>query len=71
MTNFARIVVIVTSMFMLVGGMILNLIGLISPSWQVVDIREFQAEHHVSFLGISCELFEMLSLWLGSTELWL
>jgi hypothetical protein len=49
MANFARIVVIVTSMFMLVGGMILNLIGLISPSWQVVDIREFQAEHHVSF----------------------
>uniref|UniRef100_A0A915EPU2 Clc-like protein 2 n=1 Tax=Ditylenchus dipsaci TaxID=166011 RepID=A0A915EPU2_9BILA len=26
--------------------MILGIIGAMSPSWQVVDIREFQAEHH-------------------------
>lgn len=52
MINFTRVIVIVTSMFMLIGGLILNLIGAISPSWQIVDIREFQAEHHVSFLNV-------------------
>ncbi|KAI6212611.1 hypothetical protein M3Y94_00046600 [Aphelenchoides besseyi] len=46
MGNFTRIVVIVTSMFLLIGGLVLNIIGGLSPSWQVVDIREFQAEHH-------------------------
>jgi hypothetical protein len=50
MASFTRVVLIVVSMFMLIGGIILNIIGVISPSWQVVDIREFRAEHHVCFL---------------------
>nr|CAD2144426.1 unnamed protein product [Meloidogyne enterolobii] len=33
------------SIFLIVAGLALTIAGLVSPAWQVVDIREFGAEH--------------------------
>ncbi|CAD5223508.1 unnamed protein product [Bursaphelenchus okinawaensis] len=44
--RLTRVIIVVVSLFLLVTGLILNAIGGLNPSWQVVDIREFQAEHH-------------------------
>ncbi|CAK5026546.1 unnamed protein product [Meloidogyne enterolobii] len=33
------------SIFLIVAGLALTIAGLESPAWQVVDIREFGAEH--------------------------
>uniref|UniRef100_A0A914NF89 Clc-like protein n=1 Tax=Meloidogyne incognita TaxID=6306 RepID=A0A914NF89_MELIC len=33
------------SIFLIVAGLALTIAGLVSPAWQVVDIREFRAEH--------------------------
>lgn len=44
-----QLILILISLFLLLTAMILGVIGVMSPSWQIVDIREFQAEHHVSY----------------------
>ncbi|KAI1728108.1 clc-like domain-containing protein [Ditylenchus destructor] len=41
-----QLILILISLFLLLTAMILGVIGVMSPSWQIVDIREFQAEHH-------------------------
>uniref|UniRef100_A0A0M3HP01 Claudin-34 n=1 Tax=Ascaris lumbricoides TaxID=6252 RepID=A0A0M3HP01_ASCLU len=33
----------------ILAGLGLTIAGVFSPAWQVVDIREFRAEHQVSF----------------------
>ncbi|KAI3421934.1 hypothetical protein GPALN_012474 [Globodera pallida] len=33
------------SIFLIVAGLVLTISGVFSPAWQVVDIREFRAEH--------------------------
>jgi hypothetical protein len=45
--RFGLTVIIIFSLLLLMSAAILSIIGGLSPSWQVVDIREFQAEHHV------------------------
>lgn len=45
-----QLILILITLFLLLTALILCIIGVMSPSWQVVDIREFQAEHHVNFL---------------------
>lgn len=42
-----QICILATSFILLICGFALCTTGLVSPSWQVVDIREFRAEHHV------------------------
>ena len=39
--------VIILSLIFLMLAMILSIVGVLNPSWQVVDLREFRAEHHV------------------------
>jgi hypothetical protein len=38
--------VIILSLIFLMLAMILSIVGVLNPSWQVVDLREFRAEHH-------------------------
>ncbi|VDN60503.1 unnamed protein product [Dracunculus medinensis] len=45
-STVAQTVIFVISIALLISGIGLNIGGLISPSWQVVDIREFRAIHH-------------------------
>lgn len=49
-STVAQTVIFVISIALLISGIGLNIGGLISPSWQVVDIREFRAIHHVSHI---------------------
>lgn len=42
-----QVCILATSFILLICGFALCTTGLVSPSWQVVDIREFRAEHHV------------------------
>uniref|UniRef100_A0A915NLI8 Uncharacterized protein n=1 Tax=Meloidogyne floridensis TaxID=298350 RepID=A0A915NLI8_9BILA len=42
-----QLALILITLFLLLTAVILAVIALLNPSWQVVDIREFQAEHHV------------------------
>ncbi|KAE9551004.1 hypothetical protein FO519_005790 [Halicephalobus sp. NKZ332] len=44
--GFTQTLVIIGSLILLMLGLILSIVGLINPSWQVVDIREFRQEHH-------------------------
>jgi len=44
--GFMQTLVIIASLILLMLGLILSIIGLLNPSWQVVDIREFRQEHH-------------------------
>uniref|UniRef100_A0A7E4VFJ3 Clc-like protein 2 n=1 Tax=Panagrellus redivivus TaxID=6233 RepID=A0A7E4VFJ3_PANRE len=44
--GFMQTLVIIASLILLISGLILSIVGVINPSWQVVDIREFRAEHH-------------------------
>lgn len=37
------------SILLIVIGLGLTFAGVFSPAWQIVDIREFRAEHQVSF----------------------
>lgn len=46
-THGSRTVVIVISLVLLVIAFGLSAAGIMSPSWQVVDLREFQSVHHV------------------------
>lgn len=41
-----QLILILITLFLLLTALILCVMGMMSPSWQVVDIREFQAEHH-------------------------
>nr|CAD2170138.1 unnamed protein product [Meloidogyne enterolobii] len=41
-----QLALILITLFLLLTAVILAVIALLNPSWQVVDIREFQAEHH-------------------------
>lgn len=45
-----QLILILISLFLLLTALIFGVIGVMSPSWQIVNIREFQAEHHVSVL---------------------
>ena len=54
--GFMQTLVIIASLVLLMLGLILSIVGLINPSWQVVDIREFRQEHHVSLKSIIPEL---------------
>lgn len=49
----SQLILILITLFLLLSALILSIIGAMSPSWQVVDIREFQAEHHVNFLNMT------------------
>ncbi|VDK29144.1 unnamed protein product [Gongylonema pulchrum] len=42
---------------LILGGLGLTIAGVFSPAWQVVDIREFRAEHQVSFYKFVYERF--------------
>ncbi|XGW32805.1 hypothetical protein V3C99_017374 [Haemonchus contortus] len=44
--NFTQTCILVCSLILIVIAFALSAAGLFSPSWQVVDIREFRAEHH-------------------------
>jgi hypothetical protein len=37
-----------------------NLFKLLNPSWQVVDIREFQAEHHVNIFIFKINYYSII-----------
>lgn len=50
--GFMQTLVIIASLILLMIGLILSIIGILNPSWQVVDIREFRQEHHVSFVKV-------------------
>ncbi|KAL3073651.1 hypothetical protein niasHS_017248 [Heterodera schachtii] len=41
-----QLTLILITLFMLLTAIILAVIAVMNPSWQTVDIREFQAEHH-------------------------
>ncbi|KAF7637809.1 hypothetical protein Mgra_00002783 [Meloidogyne graminicola] len=41
-----QLALILITLFLLLTAVILSVIAILNPSWQVVDIREFQAEHH-------------------------
>uniref|UniRef100_A0A914HRR3 Clc-like protein n=1 Tax=Globodera rostochiensis TaxID=31243 RepID=A0A914HRR3_GLORO len=41
-----QLALILITLFMLLTAIILAVIAVMNPSWQIVDIREFQAEHH-------------------------
>ncbi|MFH4974243.1 hypothetical protein AB6A40_000952 [Gnathostoma spinigerum] len=45
-SKFPQTLAVVVALALLVAGIAVSIGGIISPSWQVVDIREFQAEHH-------------------------
>lgn len=47
-TTSAQTIVIISSLILLIVALGLQAGGVMSPSWQVVDIREFRATHHVS-----------------------
>lgn len=49
-TTSAQTIVIIASILTVILAVALQAGGVISPSWQVVDIREFRATHHVFFL---------------------
>lgn len=48
--SFTQTCILVGSLILIVIAFALSAAGLFSPSWQVVDIREFRAEHHVCCL---------------------
>ncbi|CAO4385402.1 unnamed protein product [Caenorhabditis nigoni] len=45
-TTSAQTIVIISSLILLIVALGLQAGGVMSPSWQVVDIREFRATHH-------------------------
>ncbi|VDK47128.1 unnamed protein product [Anisakis simplex] len=45
-SNLSQTIVLVLSLILLFTSIALCIGGLLSPSWQVVDIREFRAIHH-------------------------
>uniref|UniRef100_A0A1I7W711 Clc-like protein n=1 Tax=Heterorhabditis bacteriophora TaxID=37862 RepID=A0A1I7W711_HETBA len=45
-SRFAQTCILVLALILIVVAFALSAAGLFSPSWQVVDIREFRAEHH-------------------------
>uniref|UniRef100_A0A8R1DL52 Clc-like protein n=1 Tax=Caenorhabditis japonica TaxID=281687 RepID=A0A8R1DL52_CAEJA len=45
-TTSAQTIVIISSLILLIIALGLQAGGVMSPSWQVVDIREFRATHH-------------------------
>lgn len=56
-SNLSQTIVLVVALVLLFISIALCIAGLLSPSWQVVDIREFRAVHHVSiffFLRFPC-----------------
>ncbi|CAG9538007.1 unnamed protein product [Cercopithifilaria johnstoni] len=42
----AQKAVLIGSLILLLIALIISIIAVLSPSWQVVDIREFRAQHH-------------------------
>ncbi|KJH47554.1 Clc-like protein [Dictyocaulus viviparus] len=44
--RFTQTCILVVALILIVIAFALSAAGLFSPSWQVVDIREFRAEHH-------------------------
>ncbi|KAH7702883.1 Protein K10D6.2 c, partial [Aphelenchoides avenae] len=44
-TNVLQIALLAVSMLLALVGLGLTVGGFISPAWQIVDIREFRAEH--------------------------
>ncbi|ETN87153.1 hypothetical protein RB195_025768 [Necator americanus] len=44
--RFAQTCILVVALVLIIISFALSAAGLFSPSWQVVDIREFRAEHH-------------------------
>ncbi|KAJ1364436.1 hypothetical protein KIN20_024536 [Parelaphostrongylus tenuis] len=44
--RFAQTCILVVALILIVIALALSAAGLFSPTWQVVDIREFRAEHH-------------------------
>lgn len=43
----AQKAVLIVSLILLLIALGTSVIAVLSPSWQVVDIREFRAQHHV------------------------
>lgn len=60
--SFMQTVVIIGSLILLMLGIVLCIIGVINPSWQVADIKEFKEEHHVRDLGGILTLNNLLNL---------
>lgn len=60
-----QLILILISLFLLLTAMILSVIAALSPSWQVVDVREFLAEHHHG-LWLDCTRAERPSARQGS-----
>lgn len=54
MSSVAQKGLLTLSIVFILAGLGLTIAGLFSPAWQVVDIREFRAEHQV------CVLFHLL-----------
>ncbi|PAV55674.1 hypothetical protein WR25_01531 [Diploscapter pachys] len=63
----SRTVVIVISLVLLVIAFGLSAAGIMSPSWQVVDLREFQSVHHHG-LWLDCTRQHLLSLTSSSSS---
>uniref|UniRef100_A0A915Q3E8 Uncharacterized protein n=1 Tax=Setaria digitata TaxID=48799 RepID=A0A915Q3E8_9BILA len=42
----AQKAVLIASLVLLLIGLAISIVAVLSPSWQVVDIREFRAQHH-------------------------
>ncbi|PAV64745.1 hypothetical protein WR25_26235 [Diploscapter pachys] len=66
-THGSRTVVIVISLVLLVIAFGLSAAGVMSPSWQVVDLREFQSVHHHG-LWLDCTRQHLLSLTSSSSS---
>lgn len=45
------------SICLIIFGFGLTISGVFSPAWQIVDIREFRAEHQVSFFLILLNIY--------------
>ncbi|KAK0397244.1 hypothetical protein QR680_002045 [Steinernema hermaphroditum] len=56
--RIGQTIVLVTSLALLLVGVGFNVAGFLSPSWQVVDIKEFRAEHHHG-LWLDCTRAEL------------
>ncbi|VDO79358.1 unnamed protein product [Haemonchus placei] len=61
--NFTQTCILVCSLILIVIAFALSAAGLFSPSWQVVDIREFRAEHHVSGASTQTGLIDAIILY--------
>uniref|UniRef100_A0A1I7Z847 Clarin-3 n=1 Tax=Steinernema glaseri TaxID=37863 RepID=A0A1I7Z847_9BILA len=57
-SRVGQTLILVFSLALLLVGIGLNVAGLLSPSWQVVDIKEFRAEHHHG-LWLDCTRAEL------------